>query len=1013
MGHSYNPSIQLLSIVLLLLISGILNPKTIQFGFCQNHSILTITPQNDVSNVSCIEAEREALLKFKQGLTDPSGRLSSWGEGNCCRWDGVSCDSKSGHVSKLNLRNNDFDDNELMYKLGGEINPSLLSLKELSYLDLSGNNFGGILIPNFIGSLRKLVYLNLSFASFSGMIPPNIGNLSNLQYLDLSNSLDDSSKQSSLTWLPSLSSLKYLNLEGVNLIKASKYWLQALNMLPSLEELYLHNCQLSNLPITLPVINFTYLSIVDLSNNGFNSTIPLWLFNCTNLHYLDLNSNSLQGELPNAFASLKSIKYLDLSQNSNINGTLTRDLGNLCNLQTLKLSFNNISGEITEFIEGLSGCNNRVLETLDIGVNGFIGNLPSSLGYLTKLKSIQLSGNSFQGSIPSSIGNLSLLEDLNLAKNQMSVIPRSLGQLSSLVALDLSGNLWEGIISEAHFVNLSSLKYFSVYRLSDNISLAFNISSDWIPPFKLKYIKIRSCQLGPDFPRWLRHQNELTTLVLNHAGIKGAIPDWLLRLNLKFDELDIGSNQLRGQIPSSFHFLDSATVDFSYNCFEGPFPHLSSNVTTLFLNNNLLSGLIPQDIGEVMPLVEAIYIQDNSFHGTIPLSMGNLTELITLDMSNNDLSGAIPDFWNNIPFLLMLYLSNNSLSGEIPASLGILSSLKFLRLNNNLLSGQIPPSLQNCTQILNIDLGNNQLSGNLPGWIGKSLTSLLILRLRSNLFNGSIPLEICGLPYLHLLDLANNRLSGTVPSCVGNLTGMKYELEDRNTELYEYEGQLMVVTKGRELEYQRTLYLVNSLDLSNNNLSGELPVGLTSLVLLGTLNLSMNVLTGTIPEDIGNLKRLETLDLSINKLSGHIPPGMVSLTFLNHLNLSYNNLSGKIPTTNQFQSLNDPSIYEGNPALCGPPLSAKCSNLNETNDNSPDADRDNKEGEDSDKIQLVWFWISCVLGFFVGFWGVCGTLIIKKSWRDAYFSFVDRMKDKLLVFFTVNVHHLQRKIFGN
>ena len=85
----------------------------------------------------------------------------------------------------------------------------------------------------------------------------------------------------------------------------------------------------------------------------------------------------------------------------------------------------------------------------------------------------------------------------------------------------------------------------------------------------------------------------------------------------------------------------------------------------------------------------------------------------------------------------------------------------------------------------------------------------------------------------------------------------------------------------------------------------------------------MNHLKGKIPEKIGNLKRLETLDLSQDNLLGPIPLGMASLTFLNHLNLSYNNFSGKIPTSNQFQNLNDPSIYEGNISLFGRPLATQ------------------------------------------------------------------------------------------
>ena len=70
--------------------------------------------------------------------------------------------------------------------LTGEIRPSLMDLKSLRYLDLSGNSFEYIPIPKFIGSLKNLQYLNLAYCGFSGAIPPSLGNLSNLQFLDLS-----------------------------------------------------------------------------------------------------------------------------------------------------------------------------------------------------------------------------------------------------------------------------------------------------------------------------------------------------------------------------------------------------------------------------------------------------------------------------------------------------------------------------------------------------------------------------------------------------------------------------------------------------------------------------------------------------------------------------------------------------------------------------------------------------------------------------------------------------------
>ena len=205
----------------------------------------------------------------------------------------------------------------------------------------------------------------------------------------------------------------------------------------------------------------------------------------------------------------------------------------------------------------------------------------------------------------------------------------------------------------------------------------------------------------------------------------------------------------------------------------------------------------------------------------------------------------------------------------------------------------------------------------------------------------------------------------------------------------------MVLTKGREDSYRNILYLVNSIDLSNNALSGGVPEGLTNLSFLGTLNLSINHLTGKIPDKIGSMQRLETLDLSRNQLSGAIPAGMASLTFLNHLNLSHNNLSGRIPTGNQLQVLDDPST-------------AKCYDDEET-PNRPGGD-DQDEDEDGAEVEMKWFYMSMGTGFVVGFWGVCGSFLIKESWRHAYFRLVYDIKEWLLLVIQLNLARLQRKL---
>ncbi|XP_059656824.1 receptor-like protein EIX2 [Cornus florida] len=221
--------------------------------------------------------------------------------------------------------------------------------------------------------------------------------------------------------------------------------------------------------------------------------------------------------------------------------------------------------------------------------------------------------------------------------------------------------------------------------------------------------------------------------------------------------------------------------------------------------------------------------------------------------------------------------------------------------------------------------------------------------------------------------------------------------------------QMMVVAKGQELKYHGgTIHYVKSIDLSANNLVGGIPEEITSLVALGTLNFSMNDLSGCIPDNIGNLRWLETLDVSDNNLSGLIPQSFSSLTSLAHLNLSYNNLVGKIPSGYQLQTLDDPSIYEGNPLLCGLPLPTKCPG-DDTSNVSPPSGGGLDDDDNENDLDMAWFYISMGPGFVVGFWVVFGTLLIKKSWRHVYFQFLENMIESIALKIALGVARLGRR----
>ena len=119
----------------------------------------------------------------------------------------------------------------------------------------------------------------------------------------------------------------------------------------------------------------------------------------------------------------------------------------------------------------------------------------------------------------------------------------------------------------------------------------------------------------------------------------------------------------------------------------------------------------------------------------------------------------------------------------------------------------------------------------------------------------------------------------------------------------------------------------------------------------------------------------------MNQLSGQIPLSISSLTFLNHLNLSYKNLTGKIPLSTQLQSLNASSFF-GN-KLCGLPLTDNCSK------NGGKPNNENKGSKYTGGVEVDWFYVSMALDFVVGFWIVCGPLLWNKQWRIRYFQFLD------------------------
>ncbi|XP_076957746.1 receptor-like protein EIX2 [Bidens hawaiensis] len=614
------------------------------------------------------------------------------------------------------------------------------------------------------------------------------------------------------------------------------------------------------------------------------------VINLLQLRYLDLSCNDFgRSSIPAFIGSFQNLIYLNLSYSS-FSGEIPHQLGNLSTLHVLDLHGIDAKSKSLAWLKNLKGL--QYLNMGDINLTK-ASDWFLSVSNLTSLQELhfydcglyQLPSNPTTGSFMS-------LNALDLSFNFFeNALPGWIFSLRNLTLLDLSGYSISGVLSGTHggFHSMPSLRTLRLIETTfvNSSSLLNGLSG----LSNLRFLVLSDCDISSPILGNLQNLSFIEYVDLSDNRIVEEIPKSLSNL-CNITTLDLHSNNFFGNVSELLEgFCECESpklevLDFYQNHLIGQLPERLGNLKNLIsidLSFNQLTGAIPESIGQLSKLY-SLQLQNNSLTGILPERLGNLKNLSLIDLSYNQLTGTIPDSIGSLSLLQALWFSNNRFSGSIPNTIGGLSSLNSLDLSNNKLNGSLPESIGRLSNLQELSLDHNSLTGILMENHFVNLTSLTSLFVGDNKLVFKLNVNNWIPPFkLQTLSARSCSLGPQFPSWIQLLTDLQF-LDVSNANISDTIPNW----------FWTTFPSVGYLNISHNSIQGELG-DVNSFTPDATVDLSNNRLHGRLP---GNYSTTNILDLSNNRISGSLEQFLCSSIQkprkLYFLNLANNNMSGVI-----------------------------------------------------------------------------------------------------------------------